>query len=218
MGRGIGVCCILLGILCLLGGAGLVVHNRWEANEAGKISQSMLQEVQEQILKNEEITEETEIIDTEESTGNTEVTGTEEVADEPSREMVTIPVEGYECIGILSIPAIGLEWPILTDWDYVKLKKAPCLYYGNYYEPDFVIAAHYYPTHFGGLSKLQAGDVVLFTNINGETYSYEVVLLETLPKKATKEMIASGFDLTLYTCTADGVNRVTVRCRKIQDM
>ncbi|MBO5656924.1 MAG: sortase [Agathobacter sp.] len=171
----------------------------------------MLQEVQEQILKGEETTEEVTEDNTEDTEGNiedTEIIGT--------KEMATIPVEGYECIGILSIPAIGLEWPVLTDWDYVKLKKAPCLYYGNYYEPDFVIAAHYYPTHFGGLTTLEAGDVILFTAVNGETYSYEVVLLETLPKKATKEMITSGFDLTLYTCTTDKINRVTVRCRKIE--
>ena len=211
MRRGLGACCILLGVLCLLGGVGLILHNRWEATEAGKISQSMLQEVQEQILKGEETTEEVTEDNTEDTEGNiedTEIIGT--------KEMATIPVEGYECIGILSIPAIGLEWPVLTDWDYVKLKKAPCLYYGNYYEPDFVIAAHYYPTHFGGLTTLEAGDVILFTAVNGETYSYEVVLLETLPKKATKEMITSGFDLTLYTCTTDKINRVTVRCRKIE--
>jgi sortase A len=75
-----------------------------------------------------------------------------------------------------------------------------------------VIAAHNYKSHFGRLSELQTGDIVFFTDVNGRSYYYEVVLSETLPKEATEEMIAGGFDLSLYTCTPGGANRVTVRC------
>ena len=121
----------------------------------------------------------------------------------------------YDSIGILSIPVLELELPVLTDWSYAKLKKAPCHYYGSCYEPNFVIAAHNYPSHFGRLSQLQPGDLIVFTNAVGEIYCYEVVLLETLLPSATEEMITSGFDLSLYTCTPGGSNRVTVRCRGV---
>ena len=127
--------------------------------------------------------------------------------------MATVAAAGYDSIGILSIPVLELELPVLTDWSYAKLRKAPCHYYGSYYEPDFVIAAHNYQSHFGRLSQLQPGDLVVFTAVDGTAYCYEVVLLETLPKEATKEMITSGFDLSLYTCTPGGGSRVTVRCK-----
>lgn len=120
--------------------------------------------------------------------------------------------DGYECIGVLSIPVLELELPVLTDWSYDKLRIAPCLYYGSVDEENFVIAAHNYRSHFGRLSELQSEDLVLFTDASGVTHYYEVVLLETLPPKATKEMITSGFDLSLYTCTPSGNARVTVRC------
>ena len=107
--------------------------------------------------------------------------------------------------------------PVLTDWSYAKLKKAPCHCYGTYYEKDFVIAAHNYKSHFGRLSELQASDVVVFTDVSGTAHYYEVVILETLPKNATKEMITSGFDLSLYTCTLGGGSRVTVRCNVVKD-
>ena len=107
--------------------------------------------------------------------------------------------------------------PVLTDWSYAKLKKAPCHCYGTYYEKDFVIAAHNYKSHFGRLSELQASDVVVFTDVSGTTHYYEVVILETLPKNATKEMITSGFDLSLYTCTLGGGSRVTVRCNAAEN-
>ena len=40
-------------------------------------------------------------------------------------KMATVEVDGNACIGILSIPDLGLELPVLTDWSYAKLKKAP---------------------------------------------------------------------------------------------
>jgi len=66
------------------------------------------------------------------------------------------------------------------------------------------------------MGKLQAGDIIIFTDVGGKTHNYVVVLSETLPKNATKEMIVSGFDLSLYTCTSGGDSRVTVRCNKLK--
>ena len=119
------------------------------------------------------------------------------------------------CLGILSIPVLELELPVLADWSYAKLKVAPCHYFGSYYGTDFVIAAHNYQTHFGRLPELQPGDLILFTDVSGGVHGYEVVLSETLPGNATEAMIASGFDLSLYTCTPGGASRVTVRCSAI---
>lgn len=115
---------------------------------------------------------------------------------------------------IWPIPVLELELPVLSDWSYEKLREAPCQYYGTCHEPDFVIAAHNYPGHYGRLNELRSGDVILFTDLTGAVCTYEVVLLETLPPTATKEMITSGFDLSLYTCTPGGGSRVTVRCSK----
>jgi hypothetical protein len=78
-------------------------------------------------------------------------------------------------------------------------------------------AAHNYASHFGRLTQLQTGDLVLFTDAAGQIHYYEVVLLETLPPTATEEMITSGFALSLYTCTPGGSNRVTVRCNAVNE-
>ncbi len=193
MRKWIGAVCVLLGVVCLLCSVGFVVYNRWESENAAKVTESLLEDVQ-------------SVIDEKNAEQN-----------DSGPKMSTVKVDGYECIGILSIPVLDLELPVLTDWSYVKLKKSPCHYYGSYYENDFVIAAHNYKSHFGRLSELQAGDVVVFTDVSGTAHYYEVVILETLPKNATKEMITSGFDLSLYTCTLGGGNRVTVRCNAAMD-
>ena len=194
MRKWMGVLCVFLGVVCILSAVGFVAYNRWEDMNAKDVAQDFLEDVQSII--NEEQSEQPLLNDT---------------------KMATVEVDGYDCIGILSVPVLDLELPVLTDWSYAKLKKAPCHYYGSYYEKDFVIAAHNYKSHFGRLSKLQAGDIVVFTDVSGTVHYYEVVILETLPKNATKEMITSGFDLSLYTCTLGGGSRVTVRCNAAEN-
>ena len=203
MRKGFGVCCIILGICCLIASVGFIAYNHWEEENAQNASKNILQDIQENILDNTREESTSEDSDRDESV---------KIPVDVPQEMLTTQVDGYDCIGVLSIPVLELDLPVLTDWSYTKLKIAPCHYFGSYYEKDFVIAAHNYQSHFGRLSELQPKDLILFTDISGTVYCYEVVLLETLPGDATEEMITSGFDLSLYTCTPGGANRVTVRC------
>ena len=200
MRKGFGICCIILGICCLLSSLGLLLYNRWEEENAQNASQQILLDVRESIQDN---------------TGKE--TGGEKSDWDGAAAMPAAQVDGYDCIGVLSIPVLNLELPVLADWSYAKQKVAPCHYFGSCYEENFVIAAHNYPSHFGSLSELQPKDLILFTDISGSVYGYEVVLLETLPANATEEMITSGFDLSLYTCTPGGASRVTVRCSAVSD-
>ena len=204
MRKWIGVICIFLGVVCILSSVGFVVYNRWENKNAEEIAKDLLEDVQS--IMDEKQPEQPLPADT------------VNLPDDPEKmptEMATVKVDGYDCIGVLSVPVLDLELPVLTDWSYAKLKKAPCHYYGTYYEKDFVIAAHNYQSHFGKLSELQPKDLILFTDVSGTVYCYEVVLLETLPGNATEEMITSGFALSLYTCTPGGASRITVRCNII---
>ena len=202
-----GVICVILGVVCILSAAGFAVYNRWEDDQAEETAQDLLADVQS--IMDEKQPEQPLPADM------------VNLPDDPEKiptEMATVKVDGYDCIGVLSVPVLDLELPVLTDWSYAKLKKAPCHYYGTYYEKDFVIAAHNYASHFGRLSQLQAGDIVIFTDVTGADHCYEVVLLETLPATATEEMIASGFALSLYTCTPGGASRVTVRCNAVSGL
>lgn len=210
MGKKLGICCIILGIACILASVGLICYNRYESHSGAEFSQDLLQDVQAQIKEEPQK-------DAEQQENAMEEKLPEAPAENPYREMATVPVGDYDSIGILSIPVLELELPVLTDWSYPKLKKAPCHYYGSCYESDFVIAAHNYSSHFGRLSELQKGDLVIFTDAVGEVHCYEVTLLETLLPTATEEMITSGFDLSLYTCTPGGSNRVTVRCIRVNN-
>ena len=80
-----------------------------------------------------------------------------------SSEMPTILSGGYEYIGVLELPALGLKLPVMADWDYTRLRSAPCRYIGSAYTGDLVICGHNYRSHFGLLNTLSAGDGLSFT-------------------------------------------------------
>lgn len=131
----------------------------------------------------------------------------------PGMEMPTVRIDGRDYIGSLSIPALDLSFPVISRWSYPALRSAPCRYTGSAYSGDMVIAAHNYTSHFGRIKTLQTGDSVIFTDFDGNVFSYTVAAKEVLPPVAVDEMTDSGWDLTLFTCTIGGGARVTVRCQ-----
>ena len=130
----------------------------------------------------------------------------------PDMPMPTREVDGLTCIGMLELPALGLSLPVLSEWSYDALKLAPCRYSGSAYRNDMVIAAHNYRAHVGRLSRAAVGDEVRFTDADGNLFRYEIAGLETLSPTAVSEMTASGWELTLFTCTLGGQARLAVRC------
>ena len=202
MKRKIGRLCMVLGAVLILSAAGLLGYNRWDAARAEKASQEVLGELEQTMQKT--ITEHRQ---------ENETAAPQPVLD-PAQEMTTVEVEGHDYIGVLSIPAAGLELPVMETWDNARLKIAPCRYSGSTAANDLVICAHNYSRHFGQLSALTAGDSVSFTDMNGHVWQYEMAETAELPPNAVAEMTAGDFDLTLFTCTYGGAARVTVRCQR----
>ena len=136
----------------------------------------------------------------------------------PNMDMPAVEVDGHDYIGVLEIPALELELPVMSTWSYPNLKIAPCRYTGSAYLDDMVIAAHNYSQHFGRLKELSGGETVIFTDADGNVFTYEVALVETLMPTDIEEMESGEWDLTLFTCTIGGSSRVTVRCEQITEI
>lgn len=135
----------------------------------------------------------------------------------PKMDMPEQELDGVAYIGSLSIPALELELPVISEWSYPNLKIAPCRYQGSAYLDNLVIAAHNYESHFGRLRELSPGDQVLLTDMAGNEFCYEVMELEILAPTAIEEMTLGEYDLTLFTCTISGQSRFTVRCGRVGD-
>ena len=122
-------------------------------------------------------------------------------------------MDGQNCIGVLEIPSLSLSLPVLSTWSDAGLRLAPCRYQGSASRGDLIIAAHNYRRHFGTLHRLCAGDAVFFTDAAGNRFAYAVSYTEQLAGTAVAEMAAGDWDLTLFTCTAGGKDRLAIRCK-----
>ena len=82
-------------------------------------------------------------------------------------EMPVKVIDGNEYIGVLTFPAFDMEMPVMSDWSYPKLKISPCRYSGSAYKKDMVICAHNYDCHFGVLKSMIPGEIITFTDMDG---------------------------------------------------
>ena len=129
----------------------------------------------------------------------------------PNMEMPVETINGIGFIGVLRIPALELELPVISQWSYPDLKTAPCRYSGSAYLNNLIICGHNYTSHFGTLKNLSEGDLATFTDMDGNVFTYIMVERETLLPTSIDAMESGEWDLTLFTCTVGGQSRVTIR-------
>lgn len=145
---------------------------------------------------------------------------------EQNQENVTM--NGYNVIGIVKIPKIELEYPILDIDTYnpeetkEPMKISIVKYWGgkvNEYG-NLSIAGHnnYDGTMFGKTKNLDIGDIVKLTDLEGNTIQYQiynkfitdpndVTILQTKDKNIR--------EVTLITCTNGNKSRLILQAKEI---
>lgn len=187
---------VFLGILCMMAAVSLAVWNHCESREAGEASDRVMERIH--------------ILD---ATQNISQEETIQILPDPyTEEMTEQEIDGIKYVGYLSVPSLELELPIASEWSYDALKLSPCRYSGSSKTDDLVIAAHSYKRHFGLIHTLNIGDEVILTDMDHVVTHYEVTAKEILNPTAVEDMTAGQYALTLFTCTYDSQNRVTIRC------
>lgn len=187
---------MIMGLLLIAAALCLAGYNLWDEKRA----EASVENLKEQLVE-----EQTEV--------STEITPAYKL--NPEMEMPVKEIDGYDYVGVVEIPVLGLELPVISEWSYPALRVSPCRHGGSVYLDDMIIAAHNYSAHFGSLKELQMGDGVRFTDMDGNEFSYEVVAREMLMPTELEVLESGDWDLTLFTCTIGGQYRVVVRCERI---
>ena len=200
MRRRIGAALLIFGALLLLASGGAALLHARQDEQAGHTARQAVTALQQLI----------------ESPAETQKTVGAPFSASPAPQETAKPaaveLDGESYIGVLRIPSLGLELPVMEDWSYARLKIAPCRQFGSAAGGDLVIAAHNYKTHFGRLKELQEGDGITFTDLSGAEYAYRVDRVENVQPQDVAAVTESGAALTLYTCTPGGKTRVAVYC------
>ena len=207
MKRKFGAFFVISGILLMLAAAALLVYNRQESRNALLSSQSALA-----VLQAAAGQETSETADPYQD----HVNPYDQVTAEITAKMKEVEINGELYIGYLSIPVLELERPVISEWNYERLRIAPCRQFGSTKTDDLVIAAHNYASHFGKLSQLRPGDLLTFSDMESDVILYEVSAMDILEPTAVETVKNSNFDLVLYTCTYGGETRVVVFCSRIK--
>lgn len=180
-----------VGVVLIAFSMSLLIYNNYENKHAQKNTEIIVESLRQNIAENELKEKEDDPFDT---------------------EMKVKEIDGYGYIGYLTIPAIDLDLPVMSEWDYSRLKISPCRYFGSTKTDNLVIAAHNYESHFGSLDNLTPGDTVIFTDMEAKKLRYKVKSVELLLPTEVEKVKNTGDDLILYTCTYSRVKRITVRC------
>ena len=209
-----GTTLIVLGVLSLLGAAGLLGYNLIEEREAGESAQAVLQQIAPEVINRTPPKYEDLQGSLPGSLPVTEIEIPNYILN-PQMDMPEKEYDGRSYVGVVAIPALNVELPVLADWSRSGAKIAPCRYSGTAYLDNLVICAHNYSSHFGRLNTLKTGELVYFTDMDGNLFTYEVVSFEILQPNQIEEMCDEQWDMTLFTCTLGGRTRFTIRCEKI---
>ena len=188
---------IHLGLLLIAAALFLSAYNEMESHEARNSAQQVIAQMCQALPT--------------ETAAETEAPAIPEYLLDAEREMPVQTINGRDYIGVLTIPSLELELPVLSQWDYPALKVAPCRYSGSLYQDNLIICAHNYASHFGKIKNLRVGDTAIFTDMDENVVRFQLAAQETIQPEDLEAMEAGDWDLTLFTCTVGGQSRVTVR-------
>ncbi|MEI3162865.1 MAG: sortase [Lachnospirales bacterium] len=191
----IGVWLIIIGCIMILSGMVIVSYNiyvqKMAENTAYKISAEFENTISKKYFKDKLITE------------------------IPKEKMKITDIDGYEVIGKIFYPRLDIELPVVDNWDYKKLKISVCRYSGSLQSGNLIIMAHNYPSSFGKLKRANYGDNVQFKDSFGTVYSYTVDKIEEISGDDINKLVKNSYDMTLFTCTYSGKDRIVVRLKRL---
>lgn len=128
----------------------------------------------------------------------------------------------YKVIGIINIPKIGIEYPILEktnkeslDLSITKFWREKINQKGN-----VVLAGHnrLNNTMFGKIDKLENGDIIELTDSQMITVKYQVFdkyIIDPNDIDCIFPVDENAREVTLITCTNRDKNRLVVKAREI---
>lgn len=136
-------------------------------------------------------------------------------------KQVQVEYKGYQVVGIIKIPKIDIEYPILDRTNDQSMKVSITKFWGNNVNDigNFTMAGHnwYDGTMFGKTKKLDIGDKIEMTDMTGRTIEYEIFdkyVVEPNDVSYVKSVKDETREITLITCTNGRSSRLIIKARE----
>ena len=130
-------------------------------------------------------------------------------------------IQGHKVVGIIKIPKIELEYPILETTSKETLSLSITKFWGNQINEigNVTLAGHnnLNGTMFGKTKKLEVGDIIELTDIQNVTLKYKVFKIYVIDPNDISCILPEQEgtrEVTLITCTNGNKNRLIVKARE----
>ena len=148
--------------------------------------------------------------------------------EEESGSQTQLQYKGYDIIGIVKIPKINIEYPILEigniDPENAKkpMKLSIIKYWGEKVNDygNLSIAGHNNKdgTMFGKTKKLEIGDIIELTDLTGHTIKYSIYDIFVTDPNDVKILLPKEEkirEVTLITCTKGNKQRLILKAKEM---
>ena len=146
----------------------------------------------------------------------------EQVGNNEELKQVQVKYKDYNVVGIITIPKIGIEYPILDTTNEKTMKVAITKFWGNNVNElgNFTMAGHNNKdgTMFGKTKRLNIGDKIEMTDLTGRTLEYEIFdqyLIDPNDVSCVKSVKENTREVTLITCANGRNNRLITKAREV---
>ncbi len=124
---------------------------------------------------------------------------------------------------ILTIPCIGISYPVLSETSDELLKISLNKYWGNGPNKvgNYCIVGHNYANGklFGKLNQMEIGDIATLKDLaTGKTVTYEAYnkyIVDPTDVSCTSQLTNGKREMTLITCKNYGTQRLIIKCREV---
>lgn len=213
-------------LLCVL--SSYAIYAECDRNKSEQVSQEILEDIEFQngteIVEEEVTVVILNAIPEEEEVSQTQIVQTEREIEVPD-EQKSVASDGtsYYSIGVINIPSIKVNYPILSTYSDALLKISVCKFYGP--NPNEIgnlcIAGHNYKNSkfFSKVPKLKKGDEIEITDLSGNTVVYEIYdkyIVDPDELQCTSQLTNGKREITLITCTNDNKQRHIIKAREVQ--
>ena len=210
-------------LLCAL--SSYAIYAEYDRNKSEEVSKEILQEISfrepTKLVDEEVVVVRLNAIPEEEDVATTEVVQIEQQVNvEEEQKLTASDGTSYYTIGVINIPSINVNYPILSTYTDELLKIAPCRFHGP--NPNEVgnlcIAGHNYRNSkfFSKVPNLQLGDTIEITDLSGRMLTYTVYdkfIVNPDELACTSQLTNGKKEITLITCTNDNKQRHIIKAR-----
>lgn len=126
--------------------------------------------------------------------------------------MASIEIDGVNVIGVMELPQYGRTLPIASGWNTALLKSLPCRFTGSIYDKTLIIGATNGETQLDFVTKMDVGDQIILTDMEGGKYTYRVDMIQHSKHAALSKLQEGDYALTVFVKNSKNSEYLLIRC------